>query len=86
MNAKNVWDELSDDERKQVSFYLLNRYVSAIKGKIVFPSRLGFNVGYYVITILQDKPIHRIVFQIDTIFTDNQNLQKLIFQDYRITH
>ena len=27
MNAKNVWDELSDDERKQVSFYLLNRYV-----------------------------------------------------------
>ena len=21
MNAKNVWDELSDDERKQVSFY-----------------------------------------------------------------
>ena len=23
MNAKNVWDELSDDERKQVSFYLL---------------------------------------------------------------
>ena len=32
MNAKNVWDELSDDEQKQVSFYLLNRYVSAIKG------------------------------------------------------
>ena len=32
MNAKNVWDELSDDERKQVSFYLLNRYVSAVKG------------------------------------------------------
>ena len=31
MNAKNVWDELSDDERKQVSFYLLNRYVSAVK-------------------------------------------------------
>ena len=27
MNAKNVWDELSDDERKQVSFYLLNRFV-----------------------------------------------------------
>ena len=32
MNAKNVWDELSDDERKQVSFYLLNRYASAVKG------------------------------------------------------
>ena len=32
MNAKSVWDELSDDDRKQVSFYLLNRYASAMKG------------------------------------------------------
>ena len=32
MNAKNVWEDLSDDEKKQVSFYLLNRYASAIKG------------------------------------------------------
>ena len=32
MNAKNVWDESVDDERKQVLFYLLNRYVSAVKG------------------------------------------------------
>ena len=32
MNAKNVWEDLSDDERKQVSFYLLNRYASAVKG------------------------------------------------------
>ena len=32
MNAKNVWKELTDDERKQVSFWLLNRYVSAVQG------------------------------------------------------
>ena len=32
MNAKNAWDELSDDERKQVNFWLLNRYVSSVKG------------------------------------------------------
>lgn len=32
MKATNVWDEMSDDERKQVSFYLLNRYASAVKG------------------------------------------------------
>ena len=32
MGAKNVWDELNDDERKQVSFWLLNRYVSSVKG------------------------------------------------------
>ena len=32
MNAKGVWKELSDEERKQVSFWLLNRYVSAVQG------------------------------------------------------
>jgi hypothetical protein len=32
MNAKSVWDELSDDEKKQVNFWLLNRYVSNVKG------------------------------------------------------
>ena len=32
MNAKSVWKELTDDERKQVSFWLLNRYVSAVQG------------------------------------------------------
>jgi hypothetical protein len=32
MGAKSVWDELSDEERKQVSFWLLNRYVSSVNG------------------------------------------------------
>ena len=32
MNAKNVWKELSIEERKQVSFWLLNRYISAVQG------------------------------------------------------
>ena len=32
MGAKEIWDELSDDEKKQVSFFLLNRYVSSQKG------------------------------------------------------
>ena len=32
MGAKNVWDELSDEEKKQISFWLLNRYVSSVNG------------------------------------------------------
>jgi hypothetical protein len=32
MGAKDVWDELDDDEKKQVSFWLLNRYVSSVNG------------------------------------------------------
>lgn len=33
MNAKSVWNELSDEEKKQVNFWLLNRYVSSVHGK-----------------------------------------------------
>ena len=32
MGGVSVWDELTDDEKKQVSFYLLNRYVSSVQG------------------------------------------------------
>lgn len=32
MGATTVWDELSDEERKQISFWLLNRYVSSVSG------------------------------------------------------
>ena len=32
MNARDVWDEFSDEEKKSVSFWLLNRYASSIKG------------------------------------------------------
>jgi len=32
MGAKSVWDELDDEEKKQVNFWLLNRYVSSVKG------------------------------------------------------
>ena len=27
-NAKNIWNEFSDDGQKQVGFYILNRYAS----------------------------------------------------------
>ena len=32
MGGMSVWDELSDEERKQVNFWLLNRYVSSVGG------------------------------------------------------
>ena len=34
MGAKNIWDEINEEERKQVRFWLLNRYVSPIKGDL----------------------------------------------------
>ena len=32
MGAMSVWDELTDDEKKQINFWLLNRYVSSVNG------------------------------------------------------
>ena len=55
MNAKNVWKELSIEERKQVSFWLLNRYISAVQGSreemelAVFKTNEYYNKGFFVL-------------------------------------
>ena len=52
MDAKSVWKELSDDEKKQVSFWLLNRYVSSVKGNrekqelAIFKTNEYYNKNY----------------------------------------
>ena len=56
MNGKGVWDELSDDERKQVSFWLLNRYISAVQASTddqalaVFKTNEYYNKNYMVVS------------------------------------
>ena len=47
MGGKSVWDELSDDERKQVSFWLLNRYVSSVQGSREKQELAVFKVNEY---------------------------------------
>lgn len=32
MGAKDVWNELSDQDKKQVGFFVLNRFVSSVSG------------------------------------------------------
>ena len=52
MGGKSVWDELSEDEQKQVSFWLMNRYVSSVKGNrekqelAVFKTNEYYNKNY----------------------------------------
>ena len=52
IGAKSVWDEFSDEERKQVSFWLLNRYVSSVKGNrekqelAIFKTNEYYNKNY----------------------------------------
>ena len=56
MGARNVWDEISDDERKQVSFWLLNRYVSSVAGNrekqelAIFKTNEYYNKNYMVVS------------------------------------
>jgi len=54
MGAKNLWDEFTDDQRKQISFFLLNRYASSIKTSnreaqelAVFKTNEYFNKNFF---------------------------------------
>ena len=52
MGAKSIWKELSDEEKKSISFWLLNRYVSNVNGSrekqelAVFKTNEYFNKNY----------------------------------------
>lgn len=55
MGAMSVWDELSDDEKKQISFFLLNRYTSVVQGSrekqelAVFKTNEYYNKHFFTI-------------------------------------
>ena len=56
MGAKSVWDELDNEECKQVSFWLLNRYVSSVNGNredqelAIFKTNEYYNKDYMVVS------------------------------------
>jgi hypothetical protein len=47
MGAFAVWDELEDDEKKQISFWLLNRYASAVRGNRELQELAVFKTNEY---------------------------------------
>ena len=54
MNAKSVWKELDTEQKKSVSFWLLNRYISSVAGSAekqalaVLKTNEFFNKNYMV--------------------------------------
>ena len=70
MGAKSVWNELSDEERKSVSFWLLNRYVSAVKGSredqemAVFKTNEYYNKHFNTIGVGKDKGHQKLMWQL----------------------
>jgi len=76
MGAKTVWDELDDEERKQVSFYLLNRYVSSQKGSrdsqelAVFKTNEYYNKNFF--TLQKHK---KLLWQLLCLSGNTKNIQ-----------
>ena len=70
MNAKSVWKELSDEERKQVSFWLLNRYVSAVQGSrddqalAVFKTNEYYNKHFNTIGVGKENGHQELMWQL----------------------
>ena len=56
MGAKSVWDELDNEERKQVSFWLLNRYVSSVNGNREDQELAIFKTNEYYSNFYWRKP------------------------------
>ena len=61
MGARDVWDELDEEERKAVGFWLLNRYVSNVKGSFeqqamaVFKTHEFYNKNWNVLGMKHPK-------------------------------
>ncbi len=70
MNAKSVWKEFTVEERKQVSFWLLNRYISAVQGSTddqalaVFKTNEYYNKHFNTIGVGKDNGHQELMWQL----------------------
>jgi len=70
MNAKSVWKEFTLDERKQVSFWLLNRYISAVQGSAddqalaVFKTNEYYNKHFNTIGVGKENGHQELMWQL----------------------
>ena len=61
MNAKNIYNELDDSEKKQVAFWLLNRYMASVQGNrekqelAVFKTNEYYNKNWNVLGMKHPK-------------------------------
>lgn len=67
---KDIWNHLEDDHKKQVSFWLLNRYVSSINGSrekqelAVFKTNEYYNKNFNDIGVSKDKGHQKLMWQL----------------------
>jgi hypothetical protein len=67
---KSIWNDLEDEHKKQVSFWLLNRYVSSINGNrekqelAVFKTNEYYNKHFNTIGIGKEKGHPKLIWQL----------------------
>ena len=65
-----IWDQLEDEHKKQISFWLLNRYVSGIQGSrekqelAVFKTNEYYNKHFNDIGVSKDKGHPKLLWQL----------------------
>ena len=66
----DIWNHLEDDHKKQISFWLLNRYVSGINGSrekqelAVFKTNEYYNKNFNDIGVSKDKGHQKLLWQL----------------------
>ena len=66
----NIWNDLEDEHKKQISFWLLNRYVSGIQGSrdkqelAVFKTNEYYNKHFNDIGVGKDKGHQKLMWQL----------------------
>ena len=69
-DVKDVWNHLEDDHKKQISFWLLNRYVSSISGSrekqelAVFKTNEYYNKHFNTIGVGKDRGHQKLMWQL----------------------
>ncbi len=67
---KSIWDQLEDEHKKQISFWLLNRYVSGIQGSresqelAVFKTNEYYNKHFNDIGVGKDNGHQKLMWQL----------------------
>jgi hypothetical protein len=67
---RSIWNDLEDDHKKQISFWLLNRYVSAVQGNreaqelAVFKTNENYNKYFNDIGVGKDKGHQKLMWQL----------------------
>jgi hypothetical protein len=65
-----IWDHLEDDHKKQISFWLLNRYVSSVSGSreaqelAVFKTNEYYNKNFNDLGVSKDKGHPKLLWQL----------------------